>query len=159
MARTGNTGSASPCSAGSPPPAAAPPSLFVRQRASGAYLRMATDQISFRPCMDAIFGNPALVARFGAARLAAIRRRAEAENCWIIGRELVRHGRAARAAPGCVARRGKAEPQARPPARRRLRGARTAVRRARPVPYLYGLRPAVAPTLSPATGAARPLSS
>jgi len=44
--------------------------------------------------MDAIFGNPALVARFGTARLAAIRRRAEAENCWIIGRELVRHGRA-----------------------------------------------------------------
>jgi glycosyltransferase involved in cell wall biosynthesis len=69
------------------------PVLFVRQRASGAYLRMATDQNSFRPCMDAIFANPALVARFGAARLAAIRRRAEAENRWIIGRELVRHGR------------------------------------------------------------------
>ena len=44
--------------------------------------------------MDAIFGNPALLARFGPARLAAIRRRTEAENHWIIGRELIRHGRA-----------------------------------------------------------------
>ncbi len=79
------------------PFAAAPgraPALFVRQRASGAYLRMANDPGSFRPCMDAIFGNPALIARFGAARLTAIRRRAEAENRWIVGRELVRHGRA-----------------------------------------------------------------
>ena len=42
--------------------------------------------------MDAIFGNPALFARFGAARLAAIRCRTEAENDWIIGRELIRHG-------------------------------------------------------------------
>ncbi|MBN9562612.1 MAG: hypothetical protein J0H14_18075, partial [Alphaproteobacteria bacterium] len=70
------------------------PVLFVRQRASGAYLRMANDPDSFRPCMEAIFGNPDLVARFGPARLAAIRRRAEAENRWIVGRELVRHGRA-----------------------------------------------------------------
>jgi glycosyltransferase involved in cell wall biosynthesis len=70
------------------------PVLLVRQRASGAYLRMANDPDSFRPCMEAIFGNPDLVARFGAARLAAIRRRAEAENRWIVGRELVRHGRA-----------------------------------------------------------------
>jgi hypothetical protein len=55
---------------------------------------MATDKNSFRPCMDAIFTNPALLARFGPEHLAAIRRRAEAENRWIIGRELVRHGRA-----------------------------------------------------------------
>lgn len=70
------------------------PVLFVRQRASGAYLRMAHDPGSFRPCMDAIFANPDLAARFGARRLGAIRRRAEAENRWIIGRELIRHGRA-----------------------------------------------------------------
>lgn len=69
------------------------PLLFVRQRSSGAYLRMATDPASFEPAMDAIFANPTLVARFGAERLAAIRRRTEAENAWIVGRELVRHGK------------------------------------------------------------------
>jgi len=70
------------------------PLLFVRQRGSGTYLRMAHDPAAFGPCMDAIFSNPRLVARFGAERLRAIRRRTEAENCWIIGRELIRHGRA-----------------------------------------------------------------
>jgi glycosyltransferase involved in cell wall biosynthesis len=69
------------------------PLLYVRQRRSGAYLRMATDPASFRLCMDAVFGNPALQARLGPERGAAIRRRTEAENRWIIGRELVRHGR------------------------------------------------------------------
>ena len=76
--------------------AAAPgraPALFVRQRAGGAYLRMASDPAAFLPCMDAIFGAPALLARFGSDGLAAIRRRTEAENRWIMGRELVRHGR------------------------------------------------------------------
>jgi glycosyltransferase involved in cell wall biosynthesis len=71
------------------------PLLYVRQRSSGAYLRMATDPASFTPAMDAIFANPALLARFGGERLAALRRRTEAENAWIVGRELVRHGRAA----------------------------------------------------------------
>lgn len=71
------------------------PALFVRQRASGATLRMATTAGSFRPSMDAIFGNPDLVARFGDGPLAVLRRRAEAENDWVVGRELVRHGRAA----------------------------------------------------------------
>lgn len=71
------------------------PLLYVRQRSSGAYLRMATDPASFEPAMDAIFANPALVARFGADRLAAIRARTEAENAWIVGRELVRHGKGA----------------------------------------------------------------
>jgi glycosyltransferase involved in cell wall biosynthesis len=69
------------------------PVLFVRRHASGAYHRLATDPAAFAPCMDAIFGNPALCARFGAARLVAIRRRTEAENDWIVGRELIRHGR------------------------------------------------------------------
>ncbi len=68
------------------------PVLFVRQRASGATLRMARDAAWFGPCMDAIFGNPDLLARFGAAAMAHYRRRAETENSWIIGRELVRHG-------------------------------------------------------------------
>jgi glycosyltransferase involved in cell wall biosynthesis len=69
------------------------PVLYIRQHDTGAYRRLATDPDSFTPCMDAIFGNSALLARFGAKRLAAIRRRAEAENIWIIGRELLRHGR------------------------------------------------------------------
>ncbi len=71
------------------------PVLFVRQHATGAYRRLAADPAAFAPCMDAIFTNPALLARFGPQRLAAIRRRTEAENKWIIGRELIRHGNGA----------------------------------------------------------------
>ena len=70
------------------------PLLFVRQRQGGAYHRLASDPAAFTPCMEAIFTNPALLARFGPARLATIRHRAEAENAWIIGRELIRHDRA-----------------------------------------------------------------
>ena len=69
------------------------PVLFVRRRPHGAYLRMATDPASFVPCMEAIFANPALTARFGLRRLATIRRRAEAENQWVIGRALLAHAR------------------------------------------------------------------
>ena len=75
--------------------AAAPgraPVVFVRQHSGSAYHRLATDPAAFAPCMDAIFANPALLARFGARRLAAIRRRTDAENHWVIGRELIRHG-------------------------------------------------------------------
>jgi glycosyltransferase involved in cell wall biosynthesis len=70
------------------------PLLLVRSRADGAYRRLAADPSAFAPCMAAIFGNPDLEARFGPTRLAALRRLAEAENAWIIGRELVRQGRA-----------------------------------------------------------------
>jgi glycosyltransferase involved in cell wall biosynthesis len=72
------------------------PVLFVRRRGSGAYLRQATDPAAFAPCMEAIFGNPALAARFG-AKLAALRARAEAENHWITGRALMTLGRSAEA--------------------------------------------------------------
>ena len=71
------------------------PLLFVRSRAEGAYRRLAADPAAFTPCMEAVFGNPDLVARFGPGRLRTIRRRTEAENAWIIGRECIRHGRAA----------------------------------------------------------------
>lgn len=71
------------------------PLLYVRQRRSGAYLRMASNADAFTPCMDAIFGNPALAARLTPAALRALRAGTEAENRWIIGRELIRHGRAA----------------------------------------------------------------
>jgi glycosyltransferase involved in cell wall biosynthesis len=68
------------------------PVLFVRRHGEGAYRRLAADADAFAPCMDAIFANPALQARFGAKRLATIRRHTGAENDWIIGREQIRHG-------------------------------------------------------------------
>jgi glycosyltransferase involved in cell wall biosynthesis len=70
------------------------PLLFVRERQNGAYRGMAARPESFVPCMDAIFNAPALRSRFSAADLARLRRRAEAENDWIVGRELIRHGKA-----------------------------------------------------------------
>jgi glycosyltransferase involved in cell wall biosynthesis len=70
----------------------AAPLLFVRERRGSAYRRMAHDPAAFAPAMEAIFSNPALVARFGAGRVAAFRRRAEAENDWVAGRERMRHG-------------------------------------------------------------------
>lgn len=69
------------------------PLLFVRQRSSGAYLRMATDPDAFQPCVRAIFENPALAGRLDPTTLARLRSRTEAENDWIIGRESIRHGR------------------------------------------------------------------
>ena len=72
------------------------PVLTVRQHAGGAYRRCAADPSAFVPCVEAICGNPALLSRFGARRVAAIRRRAELENAWIIGRELIRHDEAAK---------------------------------------------------------------
>jgi glycosyltransferase involved in cell wall biosynthesis len=69
------------------------PVLFVRRHPGGASCRLGFDAAAYAPCMDAIFGNPALVSRFGPKRLAAIRQRTEAENHWITGRELIRHGR------------------------------------------------------------------
>lgn len=68
------------------------PVLLVRSLPGGAYRRHAANPAAFVPCVEAIFGNPALLARFGPRRLAALRRRTEAENAWIVGRELVRQG-------------------------------------------------------------------
>ncbi len=67
--------------------------LHVRERPSGAYLRMATDAASFVPCVAAIHENPALPLLFAPDRRADLRRRAEAEVQWTIGRELLRHRR------------------------------------------------------------------
>jgi len=75
--------------------AGAAPLLFLRQRSGSAYHRMARDPAAFAPAMLAIWGNPALEARLGRARFLAIQRRAEAENAWIVGRELIRHGQRA----------------------------------------------------------------
>ena len=68
------------------------PLLFVRERQGSAYRRMAHDPAAFAPAMAAIYGNAALMDRLGARRLERMRRRAEAENAWIVGRELIRHG-------------------------------------------------------------------
>ena len=75
------------------------PLLFVRQRSTGAYLRMATDPDAFGPCTRAIFGAPALLRRIDATRLARLRLHTEAENGWIVGRESLRHGSVATGLP------------------------------------------------------------
>jgi glycosyltransferase involved in cell wall biosynthesis len=68
------------------------PVLFVRERPGSAYHRLATDQANFVPALDAMYANPDIARRFGPGRLAALRRRANAEVDWVVGRELVRHG-------------------------------------------------------------------
>jgi glycosyltransferase involved in cell wall biosynthesis len=67
------------------------PVLFALDRADGAYRRLAADPASFLRCLDAIFAIPGLADRFDATTLRALRRRAEAEACWVIGREMIRH--------------------------------------------------------------------
>ena len=69
------------------------PILFVRERPGGAYLSMATQVSSFTACLEAIHGNPALATRFQPDARAALRQQAKAEVHWVIGRELIRHGR------------------------------------------------------------------
>lgn len=69
------------------------PLLFVRRRPGSAYLTQAMRPDAFTPCMEAIFNNPMMLSRLGTARRYALRQRAEAENAWIVGRELIRHGR------------------------------------------------------------------
>jgi len=69
------------------------PVLFVRERPGGATLSHATDPTAYWPAMDAIHRNPAIALRVGGLRLAYLRRRAEAETAWSVGRELIRHGR------------------------------------------------------------------
>jgi len=71
------------------------PLLFVRERHDSAYRSMALRPESFVPCMDAIFNAPAPRSRFTEVELARLRRRAEAENDWVVGRELIRHGQVA----------------------------------------------------------------
>ncbi|HEY4043747.1 MAG TPA: glycosyltransferase [Rhodopila sp.] len=69
------------------------PLLFVRERLAGAYLSRATDPDAYRPVLDALYRNPAFATRLGTGRLSALRRRADAEVAWTLGRELIKHGR------------------------------------------------------------------
>jgi hypothetical protein len=68
------------------------PVLFVQETPGSAYLRMATDPARFKTCLDAMYANPAILRRMGTHRLRDLRRLAEAESAWVIGRELIRHG-------------------------------------------------------------------
>ena len=69
------------------------PVLHVCERSSGAYMRMATDAASYAPCLAAMHDNPALAAVFSVGQRRSLRRRADAEVKWTIGRELIRHRR------------------------------------------------------------------
>lgn len=69
------------------------PVLFVRERPGSAYLSHAMDPDVYRPAMDAIHRNPAIVDRLGGRRVDRLRHRADAETAWAVGRELIRHGR------------------------------------------------------------------
>ncbi|WP_158932814.1 glycosyltransferase family A protein [Acidisphaera sp. S103] len=68
------------------------PVLFVRERAGSAMLTKAMDPAAYRPALDAIHRNPAIATRLGGSRLPHLRRRADAEMAWAVGRELIRHG-------------------------------------------------------------------
>ena len=69
------------------------PVLFVRERPGSAYRRMAAEPACYDAATAAVYGNPDIIRRFGADRLRALRRRADAETAWVVGRELIRHGR------------------------------------------------------------------
>jgi glycosyltransferase involved in cell wall biosynthesis len=75
------------------PAACRDPVLFVRERPGSAYLRMATDPARFEAATSVIYANPDIIRRFAPEALRALRRRADAETAWVIGRELIRHGR------------------------------------------------------------------
>ena len=69
------------------------PLLHVLERSGGAYFGMATDPASYVSCLDAIHGNAGLSALFSPKQRSVLRRRAEAEMQWTVGRELIRHRR------------------------------------------------------------------
>jgi len=74
---------------------ASAPVCFIRERGDGAYGQMAADQMRFTTCLNAIHANPDVIAAIGTERLATLREMAEAENHWVTGRELIRHGQVA----------------------------------------------------------------
>jgi hypothetical protein len=146
-----------------------PPGLFVRQRPESACRRLAHDPAAFNHCLDAIFGDPALAARLG-SRLPMLRRRADAERDWIIGRELIRQAQPTGMALASLGRSFAAKPSTKrlallavvlalpllPPSRRgpfapytqalRCLGAASGAAATRAVPTSHGARAA---TISP----------
>jgi hypothetical protein len=71
----------------------APPLLHLRERPGSAYHTMAHDPVRFQPSLDAIYGDEGVRGCVPPAALAELRRQAEAENDWVVGRELIRHRR------------------------------------------------------------------
>jgi glycosyltransferase involved in cell wall biosynthesis len=69
------------------------PILFVRDRAGSSMRTHAADPAAYRPAVELIHHNAAILERIGALRLADLRRRGEAENAWTVGRALIRQGR------------------------------------------------------------------
>jgi glycosyltransferase involved in cell wall biosynthesis len=68
------------------------PVLFIQAHPGGLFRSHSADPAVYTPLMDAIFANPALLSRFNQQHLDSLRRRADANNAWAIGRELIRHG-------------------------------------------------------------------
>ncbi len=68
------------------------PVLFVRERPDGSYRSNASNAAAYRPALDAIFGNPAIIDRLGASHMACLRQAADAEVEWSVGREWIRRG-------------------------------------------------------------------
>ncbi|MBN8930211.1 MAG: hypothetical protein BGO51_27400 [Rhodospirillales bacterium 69-11] len=119
------------------------PLLHVRQRPDGAYARLAADPAAYRSCLAAIYGNPAIAAHVPADRRARLAQRADAEARWVIGRELIRHGRGAEGASWLR------QSVALAPTPRRLAALAVA-------PLLARLPPACRGALRPYAAAARP---
>lgn len=69
------------------------PVLHVREHQESAYRRMAIQPARVQAVLAAIYANPAHQTRLGTATLHRLRAKAEAEQAWVIGRELVRHGK------------------------------------------------------------------
>jgi glycosyltransferase involved in cell wall biosynthesis len=68
------------------------PALFVRRRAGSLMHGAATRIEAYRPALAAIAGNRAIEARLGARRFARLRRQAQTELFWTLGREWLRRG-------------------------------------------------------------------
>lgn len=68
------------------------PTLFALDRAGGAYRKLAADPDAFMTCLSAIHTNPDLIGHLDAADRDQLRRRAESEAYWVLGREMIRHG-------------------------------------------------------------------
>ncbi len=69
------------------------PVLFLRERQGSLYRTMAADPACYQPSLEAVFSNPAIRSRLGAAFARDLRAAADAEIAWAVGRELIRHGR------------------------------------------------------------------
>jgi glycosyltransferase involved in cell wall biosynthesis len=75
--------------------AAAPvmhPLLFVRERPESATFTQATTPDRNEQVLDVIYGNEMLRHRPGRRRLAELRRLAQAETSWALGKSLIHHG-------------------------------------------------------------------